>query len=96
LLYLIFFGSLVAFTAYVWLLKRCSATLVATHTYVNPIVAVLLGWALAGESFTVRSLFGAVAVVVAIVLVGRNSERKSAAEESIPGHAVTGTTRKTA
>ena len=38
-----------------WLLQRCSATLVATHTYVNPVVAVLLGWALAGESLTLRS-----------------------------------------
>jgi drug/metabolite transporter (DMT)-like permease len=71
LLYLIFFASLVGFTAYVWLLQRRSATLVATHTYVNPVVAVLLGWALAGESLTLRTLFGAAAVVVAIVLVGR-------------------------
>jgi drug/metabolite transporter (DMT)-like permease len=71
LLYLVFFASLVGFTAYVWLLQRCAPTLVATHTYVNPVVAVLLGWALAGESLTLRSLFGAAAVVVAIVLVGR-------------------------
>jgi drug/metabolite transporter (DMT)-like permease len=84
LLYLIFFGSLVAFTAYVWLLKRCSATLVATHTYVNPIVAVLLGWALAGESFTLRSLFGAAAVVVAIVLVSRDGHRQPATKQSEP------------
>src|SRR5262245_30470121 len=83
LLYLIFFGSLVAFTAYVWLLQRCSATTVATHTYVNPVVAVLLGWALAGESFTLRSLIGAAAVVVAIVLVGRNSERKAVVEKTV-------------
>ena len=82
LLYLIFFASLVAFTAYVWLLQRCSATLVATHTYVNPVVAVLLGWAFAGETFSLRSLLGAAAVVVAIVLVGRNSERKPAPDEA--------------
>ncbi|MCI0349618.1 MAG: EamA family transporter [Acidobacteriales bacterium] len=94
LLYLVFFGSLVAFTAYVWLLQRCSATLVATHTYVNPVVAVLLGWALAGESFTMRGLFGAAAVIVAIVLVGR-SERKPAVE-GVPSHAISAPARKTA
>ena len=49
LAYLIVFGSVVAFTAYFWLLERRSATLVATHTYVNPVIAVLLGWLLAGE-----------------------------------------------
>src|SRR5262249_46621014 len=96
LLYLIFFGSLVAFTAYVWLLKRCPATVVATHTYVNPVVAVLLGWALAGEAFTLRGLFGAAAVVVAIVLVGRNGERKPAAEETAPGCVLPAPARKTA
>lgn len=72
LLYLVFLGSLVAFTAYIWLLQRFSATLVATHTYVNPIVAVLLGWALAGESVTLQSLLAGAAVVVAIVLVGKD------------------------
>src|SRR2546429_6073555 len=52
LLFLIFFGSLTAFSAYAWLLKHYEPTLVATHTYVNPIVAVLLGWAFAGERLT--------------------------------------------
>lgn len=44
LAYLVVFGSVVAFSAYMWLLERCSPTLVATHTYVNPVVAVVLGW----------------------------------------------------
>ena len=47
---LILFGSVVAFTAYNWLLEHYSPTLVATHTYVNPVVAVLLGWAYGGEA----------------------------------------------
>src|SRR6516225_6193489 len=47
LAYLIVFGSIVAFTAYTWLLQRCPPALVATHTYANPVVAVLLGWLLA-------------------------------------------------
>src|SRR6202047_4831490 len=52
LAYLVVFGSLVAFSAYNWLLERYSPTLVATHTYINPVVAVLLGWMLAGEKVT--------------------------------------------
>ena len=54
LVYLILFGSILAFSAYTWLLERCSATLVATHTYVNPVIAVLLGWLFAGELLTPR------------------------------------------
>src|SRR4029453_17367798 len=49
LLYLIVFGSVVAFTAYNWLLERFPPTLVSTHTYVNPIVALILGWGFASE-----------------------------------------------
>src|SRR5664279_2682360 len=56
LLYLITFGSIVAFTAYTWLLDHCSPTLVSTHTYVNPVIAVLLGWLWAGEVISTRVL----------------------------------------
>jgi drug/metabolite transporter (DMT)-like permease len=71
LAFLIFFGSIVAFTAYMWLLQRCPPTLVATHTYANPVVAVLLGWLLAGESLTARVLLASVAILGAIVLIRR-------------------------
>ena len=60
-----------AFTAYMWLLQRCPPTLVATHTYANPVVAVLLGWLLAGESLTARVLLASVAILGAIVLIRR-------------------------
>lgn len=66
--YLIVFGSLVAFTAYVWLLSVTSATRVATYAYVNPVVALLLGWGFAGEPLTGATL-GAVAVIVLGVAV---------------------------
>lgn len=69
LLFLIFFGSLVAFTAYSWLLKHYPPTLVATHTYVNPIVAVLLGWLFAGESVTLSIILATVLAISAIGLV---------------------------
>jgi drug/metabolite transporter (DMT)-like permease len=69
--YLITFGSIVAFTAYTWLLQRCPPALVATHTYANPIVAVLLGWLLASEALTVRVALASVAILGAIVLIRR-------------------------
>ena len=74
--YLITFGSIVAFTAYTWLLQRCPPTLVATHTYANPIVAVLLGWLLASEPLTGRLALASVAILGAIVLI-RRGERNS-------------------
>jgi drug/metabolite transporter (DMT)-like permease len=75
LLFLIFLGSLTAFSAYAWLLKHFEPTLVATHTYVNPIVAVLLGWALAGEKLTPSILASMALAILAISLVNRGSPR---------------------
>ena len=69
LLYLIVGGSLLAYTAYVWLLTRMPATRVASHAYVNPIVAVALGYFVAGEPITARMLFASVLVVGSVVLI---------------------------
>jgi drug/metabolite transporter (DMT)-like permease len=73
--YLILFGSVVAFTAYNWLLEHYSPTLVATHTYVNPIVAVLFGWLFAGEAVTLNVLLSAALVIGAVMLVDRGMTR---------------------
>jgi drug/metabolite transporter (DMT)-like permease len=73
--YLIVFGSVITFTAYNWLLEHYSPTLVATHTYVNPVVAVLLGWAYGGEALTLRVEIAAALVVLAVVLVDRGMNR---------------------
>jgi drug/metabolite transporter (DMT)-like permease len=75
LAYLILFGSVVAFTAYNWLLEHYSPTLVATHTYINPIVAVFLGWAYGGEALTMNVAIAAGLVVAAVVLVDRGTNR---------------------
>jgi drug/metabolite transporter (DMT)-like permease len=75
LCYLIVFGSVVAFTAYNWLLEHYSPTLVATHTYINPIVAVLLGWLLAGEAVTLNVLLSTALVIGAVMLVDRGTAR---------------------
>ncbi len=75
LAYLILFGSVVAFTAYNWLLEHYSPTLVATHTYVNPLIAVLLGWLLAGEALTLNVLLSTALVIGAVMLVDRGTAR---------------------
>ena len=71
LAYLIVFGSLVAFTAFVWLLSRMPATRVASHAYVNPVVAVALGYFLAGERISARMLAGAAVIVMSVFLILR-------------------------
>jgi drug/metabolite transporter (DMT)-like permease len=86
--YLITFGSVIAFTAYTWLLQRVPPTLVATHTYANPVVAVLLGWFLAHEPLSWRVVLASVAILGAIVLI-RRGERAVAfkAPETVPAPA---------
>lgn len=74
--YLTTAGSLVAFTAYSWLMRNASPTLVGTYAYVNPVVAVLLGWAFAGEIVTGRTALAGAIIVVSVVLLitGRPGE----------------------
>ena len=79
--YLAIAGSLVAYSAYFWLLNRYPPTLIATHTYVNPIVALVLGWSIAGEVLTTRFLFGGIVVIAAIALVGRATSRERQATQ---------------
>ena len=67
--FLVVFGSLVAFTAYSWLLQHAPPARVATYAYVNPVVAVLLGWALRGEKLSLGMLLGAVVIVGSVVLI---------------------------
>jgi drug/metabolite transporter (DMT)-like permease len=83
--YLIVMGSVVAFTAYTWLLQRCPPALVATHTYANPIVAVLLGWLIASEPLTMRLGLASVAILGAIALVrrGERSEQAGKTDEAV-------------
>jgi drug/metabolite transporter (DMT)-like permease len=73
-LYLILFGSLLAFTAFVWLLARMPASRVSSYAYVNPVVAVALGYFLAGEVITIRMFLGAAIVVTSVFLILRTNE----------------------
>jgi drug/metabolite transporter (DMT)-like permease len=67
--YLIVFGSLVAFSAYTWLLQNAPVSVVATYAYVNPVVAVVLGWLILGEAITPRTLVAGSIIVFAVALI---------------------------
>jgi drug/metabolite transporter (DMT)-like permease len=69
LLYLIIAGSIIGFTAYVWLLHHESPTKVGTYAYVNPVVAVALGYFLGGEAVGPRTLVGAALVLVSVIAI---------------------------
>ena len=94
--YLLVFGSLIAFTAFVYLLRVSTPARVATYAYVNPVVAVILGWLLAGESISARMLVAAVIIVAGVAIItaaeGRSqrvpepSTRQARSEKPIPEH----------
>jgi drug/metabolite transporter (DMT)-like permease len=69
LVYLIVFGSLLAFTCYAWLLRNARTSLVATYAYANPLVAVFLGWAVENESISARTLVAGLVVLAAVALI---------------------------
>jgi drug/metabolite transporter (DMT)-like permease len=75
--YLVIFGAIVGFTAYIWLLTATTAARVSTYAYVNPIVALILGWAIAGESITPRTVVAAVVILggVALISLSRRPQR---------------------
>ncbi|MCB2406712.1 drug/metabolite exporter YedA [Hymenobacter lucidus] len=75
--YLVTLGSIVAFSAYIWLLRAVEPALAGTYAFVNPVVAVLLGWAFAGEQLTIGMLGGAALIVAAVVLVVLGGRQKA-------------------
>jgi drug/metabolite transporter (DMT)-like permease len=77
LIYLIIMGSLVGYSAYVWLLSVRSATQVSTHAYVNPIVAVLLGVLFVGETLSIVQFSGLAIILCSVLLINLNKYRKS-------------------
>jgi len=79
--YLIIFGSIVGFTAYSWLLKNAPPSLVSTYAYVNPVVAVFLGWVIAGESLSLQMLLGAGIIVGSVALITSSDGAKAEKSE---------------
>ncbi|MGA3075905.1 MAG: EamA family transporter [Bryobacteraceae bacterium] len=76
LVYLIVAGSIVAFTAYVWLIHHESPTKVGTYAYVNPLVAVLLGYFMGGEALGLRTILGTLFVLIAVVMITTTRAKK--------------------
>jgi drug/metabolite transporter (DMT)-like permease len=77
LAYLIVFGSVLAYTAYTWLLQHAPVSKVATYAFVNPVVAIILGVLLLHEDITATMLVGAAMIVVAIAIVIRTESRRA-------------------
>jgi drug/metabolite transporter (DMT)-like permease len=73
--YLIFIGSLVAYTAYVWLLQNAPISKVATYAYVNPVIAIFLGWSILSEQVTLTTLLGAAVIVCSVAATVRRESR---------------------
>jgi drug/metabolite transporter (DMT)-like permease len=79
--YMVVVGSLIGFSAYVWLLKTVPASTVSTYAYVNPVIAVLLGWAFNDEAITARTVVAGAAIVAGVALmVSRSTEKAPAAD----------------
>ncbi len=78
--YLTIAGSIIAFTAYIWLLKRVPAARVATYTYVNPVIAVFLGWLILSEPLSPQIVVAAVIIVLAVVLITTQKTKREAAQ----------------
>ncbi|GAA0383635.1 drug/metabolite exporter YedA [Microbispora corallina] len=91
--YLVLFGSLVAFTSYVWLLGNAPISLVSTYAYVNPVVAVVLGVIVLGEDVTTAMIVAGALIVVGVALVV-STERARPAPETEPGEAALETGRR--
>jgi len=79
LLYLILAGSIIGFTAYVWLIHHESPTKVGTYAYVNPVVAVLVGYFLGGETLGLRTILGTLFVLISVVVITTTGVKKPVA-----------------
>jgi drug/metabolite transporter (DMT)-like permease len=85
LLYLVVFGSLIGYSAYVYILGHASPASVSTYAYVNPVVAVILGWAMAGEEITARMMVAAGIIVGSVVLLTLRPARGDARKIEVEG-----------
>lgn len=82
--YLTIFGSIVAFTAFVWLLKNVQSTKVATYAYVNPVIAVFLGWLILDERLTPLMITAVVIIVLAVILITTFKEKEKSNLSDFP------------
>jgi drug/metabolite transporter (DMT)-like permease len=83
-LYLVTFGSIVGYTAYAWLLAHTSPARVATYAYVNPIIALFVGWLIGGEALTLRTLLAAVMITGAVGMIIMQAPRPRKSAQVVP------------
>jgi drug/metabolite transporter (DMT)-like permease len=83
LAYLIIFGGIVAFSSYSWLLRVTRPSLASTYAYVNPVIAVFLGWAVAGEPITLRTIIAAAIIIASVVLISAGKESTPRASRAV-------------
>ncbi len=83
-IYLVLIGALVGYTAYFYLLRHCDPAKVATYAYINPIVAILLGSAFAGEILTMRTLLGAGLIIGSVAIVIMAQQMKMKGSQAMP------------
>ena len=76
-IYLLVFGSIVGFLVFNYVSKKASPTLVSTYSYVNPLVAIFLGWAFAGEKFSVNMMVAALFIITAVVLITLGTSKQN-------------------
>jgi drug/metabolite transporter (DMT)-like permease len=81
--YLIVFGSIVAFTVYTWLVSASSPSMLSTYAYVNPVIAVFLGWAIGGEALSLRILLSTLVIVLGVILVSTRNKRTLALRDRV-------------
>ena len=83
-LYLVVFGSLIGFTSYIWLLRNTTPAVASTYAYVNPLVALALGWALASEPLSPRTLFAAFVILTGVMIITTRRARFGPPRQGAP------------
>jgi drug/metabolite transporter (DMT)-like permease len=87
--YLVLIGSVLGYSAYIWLLRNADPVLVSTYAFVNPVVAVFLGWLLANEPITVRTLWATTIIVLSVFILTLTRPKPGAhpsdRKEDLPG-----------
>lgn len=76
LLYLILFGSIIAYSAYIWLFKNVNPTLASTYAFVNPVVALILGWSLASEMLSPQAIIASILIIGAVIIITLSKRSK--------------------
>jgi len=81
--YLVFAGSIIGYSAYIWVLQKTEPAIASTYAFVNPVIAVFLGWAIANEQLTIRDIMAVIIILASVILITVNSQPKKATSSVI-------------